>query len=278
MRLLFASFRWKILFTWLLVVVEATLMLMFPLVLGIAIDGMLQQAYFGLYLVGGVGVLAIIMGSLRRFFDTRVYARIYEEAGKQIVQQERSRDADVSVISARTNMAGEMVEFFESSFPGIIDCVIGLFGALVMIWFLQTNVFAGCLIATAIIVAIYAATRKKTYSLNKGVNHESEQQVQVLSTGKMPEVAAHFSRLMRWNIRLSDLETVNFGFSWIVMIVLLLYSVATTIQSGVTDHGKVLSILMYVFGYIESVLAAPLFYQQFVRLQEISHRLVGDRS
>ena len=175
-------------------------------------------------------------------------------------------------------MASELVEFFEASFPEIINCVIGLVGALVMIWFLQTNVFVGCLIATAIIVTIYAATRKTTYSLNQGVNHESEQQVQVLSTGRMPEVAGHFSRLMRWNIRLSDLETVNFATSWIVLIVLLVYSVASTIQSGVIDHGKVLSILMYVFGYIESVVAAPLFYQQYVRLQEISHRLVGERS
>lgn len=278
LRQLFTSFRWEILCTWLLVVLEAALMLMFPLVMGIAIDGMLQQAYFGLYLLGVLGVVAVLVGSARRFYDTRVYSRIYAAAGTQIVQQERGRNADVSVISARTNMASELVEFFENSFPGIIDCVIGLVGALAMIWFLQANVFAACLIATATVAAIYTVTRKTTYSLNRGVNQESEQQVLVLSHKKIPEVSAHFSRLMRWNIRLSDLETVNFALSWIVMIVLLVYSVAATIQGGVTEHGKVLSILMYVFGYIESVLAVPLFYQQYVRLQEISHRLVGDRS
>ena len=274
---LFASFRGRILCTWLLVVLEAGLMLLFPLVMGMAIDGMIQQTYSGLYLLGGLGVLSVLVGSARRFYDTRIYSKIYAVAGTQIVEQQRRRKADVSVTSARTNMASELVEFFENSFPGIIDCVISLVGALVMIWLLQSSVFLGCLLATVLIVTIYAATSKKTYSLNQGANRQAEEQVEVLSSGRMTAVSAHFSKLVRWNIRLSDLETVNFALSWIVMIVLLVYSVAATIQAGVSDHGKVLSILMYVFGYIESVLAAPLFYQQFVRLQEISHRLVGDR-
>ncbi len=277
LRQLFTSFRWEIFGTWLLVFLEAALMLMFPLVMGIAIDGVLQQAHRGLYLLGGLGVVAVVVGSLRRFYDTRVYSKIYAAAGSQIVEQERSRKADVSVVSARTTMARELVEFFEDAFPGIIDCAIGFVGALVMIWFLQTDVFVGCLVATGIIVSLYAATSKATYSLNEGANHESEQQVQVLSHAPLHDVSAHLARLMRWNIRLSDLETANFALSWIVMIVLLVYSVASTARGDVTNHGEVVAVLMYVFGYIETVLAAPLFYQQYVRLQEISHRLAGSQ-
>ncbi len=275
LRQVFAAFRWGILRTWLLVVLEAVLMLMFPLALGGAIDGLLAGSYSGLALLGGLGLLTVLTGSVRRLYDTRVYARAYAAAGAGIVHRERGSDTDVSVISARTDMAGELVEFFEDSFPGIIDCVVGLVGALVMIWFLQTDVFAACLVAAACIVAVYAATSRKTYLLNRGVNHESERRVRVLSEGGMPEVSAHFSRLMRWNIRLSDLETANFALSWVVMIVLLAYSVAATVEGGVTGHGKVLAVIMYVFGFIESVVAAPLFYQQYVRLQEITHRLAG---
>lgn len=276
LRQLVARFRWQITWTWVLVVVEAALMLMFPLLLGVAIDGMRQQKYSGLYLLGGLGALSVLVGSARRFYDTRVYSRIYAAAGSRIVERERDRKSGVSVISARTNMARELVEFLETSFPAIVDCAIGLVGTLAMIWLLQAKVFAGCLIGTAFIIAIYAVAQKTTYALNKGINHESEKQVHVLSNEPMSAVSAHFGNLMRWNIRLSDLETATYAVSWFVMIVVLLYAVAVTIHSGVTAHGAVLSILMYVFGYIESLAAAPLFYQQFVRLQEISHRLVGD--
>lgn len=277
LRLLFSRFQWQILATWLLVLIEAGLMLMFPLVIGMAIDGLLQQADYGLYLLGIVGILTLLVGSARRFYDTRLYSRIYTTAAEQIVEQERARNADVSVVSARTGMATELVEFLENSLPAMMDCIIGLGGALLMIWMLQANVFAGCLLATAVVGAIYAVTRRTTYALNKWANDESERTVDLLSNGSTPQVSAHFRRVMRWNVRLSDLETANFSVSWLAMIAVLLFAVVATIQSGVTSQLKVLSLLMYVFGYIESVVAIPLFYQQFVRLQEISHRLAGPR-
>ncbi len=271
LRQLFSRFRWRILGTWSLVILEAGLMLMFPLVIGIAIDGLLQQTYYGVSMLGLIGGLTVITGAVRRFYDTRLYAGVYTAAAKQIVTQERDRKANVSVISARANMAKELVEFLENSFPAIIDCVIGLAGTLIMVWLLHAHVFFACLTATGIIVTIYAVTSNRTLSLNKGANDESEKSVRVISDAL--DVSSHFGRLMRWNIRLSDLETITFSLSWLVMLAVLLFSVVTTIQSGVTTQGKVLSILMYVFGYIESLIALPLFYQQFVRLQEISGRL-----
>lgn len=275
LRQLFTRFRWQILGTWLLVLTEASLLLMFPLMMGMAIDGLLQQMYLGLYLLAIIGISTVLVGSVRRFYDTRLYSRIYRSAAEQIVEHERVRNSDVSVVSARTGMATELVEFLENSFPGIIDCVIGLGGALVMIWFLQAKVFVGCLVATGVVAVIYSVTRQTTYALNKEANDETESAVEILSNGTRVDVAAHFRRVTLWNIRLSDLETVNFSISWLVMIAVLLFAVVVTIQSGVTAQGKVLSILMYVFGYVESVAAIPLFFQQFIRLQEIAHRITS---
>jgi len=270
---LVARFRWQILTTWFLVFLEAGLMLTFPLAIGIAVDGLIQQSYDGLYLLGEIGGLTIFAGAARRCFDTRLYSRIFTIVAGQIVTQERANGASVSVVAARTNMAKELVEFLENSFPAIIDCGIGLIGTLIMVWWLQAHVFVACLVATTIIFAVYALTSNRTFTLNQGANDESEKSVAVLGDGSTPEIATHFRQLMQWNIRLSDLETVTFSLSWLVMIAVLLFSVVATVHSGVTAHGKILSILMYVFGYVESVTTLPLFYQQFVRLQEISTRL-----
>ncbi|MEM7559921.1 MAG: ABC transporter six-transmembrane domain-containing protein [Planctomycetota bacterium] len=275
LRSLFARCRWQVLTTWFLVVMEAGLMLMFPLAIGIAIDSLVEQEYSGLVWLGLVGTLALGVGAARRFFDTRIYSDIYVCAAEQIVTQERNRDSNVSIVSARTKMANELVEYLENSFPALIDCVIGLAGTLIMVWLLQTQVFIACLIATSIIFAIYANTSDRTLALNKGANDESEQSVKILSEADISDVSSHFRRLVRWNIRLSDLETFTFSLSWLVMLALLLFAVVVTIQSGVTAQGTVLSILMYVFGYIESVIALPLFYQQYVRLREITGRLKG---
>lgn len=270
---LFSTYRFRMLGTWLLVLAESALMLLIPLVMGIAIDDLLLQKTGGLYWLGGIGMFIIAVGSARRFYDTRVYSHIYALVARQVVMRERSRDSDVSAITARTNMVSELVEFLENSFPAMINCVIGLVGTLLIVWMLQLGVFIGCVVAAGLIALLFALTSGKTYSLNKGFNDESERRVSALSSNDPAEAARHFQRSIRWNIRLSDLETVNFAVSWLIMIAVLLLAVWLTVHDTSISRGKILSILMYVFEFIECVIAIPLFYQQFVRLQEITHRL-----
>jgi len=44
------------------------------------------------------------------------------------------------------------------------------------------------------------------------------------------------------------------------------------IEEGILTYGLVLSILMYVFDYIEKLTLMPLHIQQAIRLKEISQR------
>lgn len=259
--------------TWILVVAEAVLLLMFPLFIGMAVDDLLSEKFQGLVALGGFGFATVTVGSARRFYDTRVYSKIYACVSKAIVAQEHNRNSDISTISARTNMATELVDFMENLFPEIIQSLIGLGGALILIYFLQVNSFVACLIATLVIVAIYLGTSRLTFRLNQGANDEFEKRVEVIKRNTPAEISKHFRKVIRWNIRLSDLETWTFSASWIVLIAVLLYSIWATVIDGVTTHGNVLAILMYVFNYIESVIVLPLFYQQAVRVNEIATRL-----
>lgn len=270
---LFRRFRVRILFTWFLVLGEAALFLLFPLFMGMAIDDYLVGDYFGLLALSGIALLSLVVGAGRRFYDTRIYSRIYATISPELVEQEKQRKASVSVISARANLASEFVEFLENSFPEIINSVMGLAGTLIIIAFLNLNVFFASLIATALIGLVYALTSKRTYFLNSGFNAELENQVKVISQNNKASIVNHFKNVMKWNIRLSDLETANFSVSWIFLMAVLIYAIIATIDSGITAQGQILAILIYVFSYIESVIALPLFYQQFVRLREISHRL-----
>ncbi len=78
---------------------------------------------------------------------------------------------------------------------------------------------------------------------------------------------------MKWNIRLSDLETFNYLIIWLGVIALFVYTPITVIDSGVINYGLILSVLLYVFEYIEIAVTFPLYIQQLIRLKEISNRL-----
>ena len=85
-------------------------------------------------------------------------------------------------------------------------------------------------------------------------------------------VRIHFRNLMRWNIRLSDLETANYEVIFLGVVALMFYS-PIALVTGDVQAGTVVAALMYVFGYIEGLLILPYYAQQSIRLVEISRRL-----
>jgi ABC-type bacteriocin/lantibiotic exporter with double-glycine peptidase domain len=272
---IFVRFKGKIIFTMSICLLESVVYVLFPLIIGIAINGLLQNNYNGLWYLGGIGILSLVMGSGRRFFDTRIYASIYKKIAFELVQKEQAQKQPVSTTNARIGLLSEFIDFFEDTFPSILMNLIGLGGTLVILAVTGIKVFLACIIVLVLTVIVYWATTDRNIRYNSGYNDIYEKQVEALS-GSHVETKNYFHGLMKWNIRLSDLETVNFSIIWIFMMGLLMYAVAVSVQSGGSiEYGTVFSTIMYVFQFIEGALTLPLYYQQMVRLREISVRLAS---
>ena len=257
--------------TALLLLIEALLALLFPLAIGIAIDGAINENHGGIFKLGLLGFATLLIGAFRRMYDTRVYARIFQEISPGILS--RVKDPDPSRKSARLGMIRELVEFLENSLPELMNATIGLAGVLVILATLNQTVFQASLVVAVLIMLIYWKSSNKTVRLNKEQNDELEKQVGILSENNEPILRAHLQKMMKWNIKLSDLEVVNFSFSWLVLLVFLAGTIHISIQSGVTQYGLIFSLVMYVFQFIESLISLPLYYQGWLRLKEIIMRM-----
>lgn len=270
---LLLRFRWKILFTFALVTLEALTGILFPLLIGIAIDGLLEDSIDGVLYLSIAGVAALIVGSARRFYDTRIYSGIYCRITPEMIQNETNKDASVSRISARTGLLTEFVEFLENSMPEMINALISVVGILAIIATLNIDVFFACLSILGLIVFIYTITGKFNYKLNTKYNNQLEKQVDVLTARDSIAIKSFYQELMRWNVKLSDLETINYFVIWVGVIAVFIYTPITVIGAGILSYGLVFSIIMYVFNYAGSIVSFPLFIQQAIRLKEISARL-----
>jgi ABC-type multidrug transport system fused ATPase/permease subunit len=270
---LLKRFKWKISFTFILVILESVANLLFPLFMGFAIDGLLQSDFSGLINLAILGGVSVVLGASRKFYDTRAYASIYSTIAPEMVDKENKRNSSVSKINTRANLLTEFIEFFENFLPEIVRNFIGIIGALVIIFSLNFQVFIACLIVLFVIIAVYILTSKKIFGLNKSYNDQLEKQVYVLSEKDNHQIKSHFKSVMKWNIKLSDLESINFSIIWTAMVGLLIYSIVTVVDSGIVEYGAVFAILMYVFDYIENTANLPLYYQQLIRLHEITKRL-----
>lgn len=239
-----------------------------PFMIGLAIDDYLNNSYSGLVLFGLLGLVTLALMTTRRFYDTRLYATIYEEIGIESTKQ----STKLSTKSARVNMLREIIDFFEYSMPELINNIAVLFGSLIFLAILNTKVFVASLIVSVLIVAIYGFTSKKTLSLNREFNDEYEKQVDIIGTNKPVKTRKHIKLLNKSTIRLSDIETFNFGISWILIICLQLFAVVVTSDSNVA-YGVILSIILYIFEFADTSVGIPYSWQEYLRLRDILSRI-----
>ncbi|MEM9037269.1 MAG: ABC transporter six-transmembrane domain-containing protein [Actinomycetota bacterium] len=270
-------FRWRVAFTSSLVVVEAVIELLLPLFIGIAINGLLDDDRTGLWWLAALGTAELVIGSLRRFVDTRAYTGMYETLAGELVEREQANDTPTSTVAARTHLLTEVVEFLEDSLPQVVTATLGTVGILVIIGGLDPQVLLACLGLLVLVALTYWASAARNLRLHGGYNDELERQVVVLDDGDRGRTGQHFRRLMRWNRQLSDLETINYAIVWAGVIALLIYAPIEVVEPGVTEYGFAFSTILYVFQYIEGLVTLPLHIQQLIRLKEISTRLSGER-
>ena len=256
-----------------LLIVESLLTLALPLAIGFSIDGLLQDDHFGLVALAVLCVALLFVGAGRRFYDTRAYARIYQTLAGSLVKFQHDAGSATSRTNARVGLLWEVVGFFEDELPTLLGTLLALVGTVAILAYLDFFVFLTCVIACLLIVIIYALSSERILTYNREQNDVLERQVDVIGGSQASHVASHFRQLMKWNIKLSDLETLNFSCVWLVVATMLLVSIVLVANNAAITLGNKITSVMYVFEFIEVMFALPLFYQQWVRLQEITTRL-----
>ncbi len=267
----FKQNKFRIIFTFLLILIEAFIGILLPLFIGFAVDGAISSNLNPVYHLGGLIALLVIIGGCRRLFDSRFYAKMYTQLSEQLAHT--TAPNAVSMKTARLNMLTEITEFLENQVPELIQHTLGLVGVALIILSLNVTIFWWALAASFLVMLVYWLSSRKTVRLNGELNNEMEAQVNIVAQPNAKMLKSHISRLMQLNIKLSDLETINFSLSWLAMSGFLLLSIVIGVADGVTEYGALFALIMYVYQYIESVVSLPLFYQQWLRLKEIYHRL-----
>lgn len=273
LRAVGAAYFPKVLITWTLLVLEALLTLLLPLCIGRSVDALNRQSFSGLIELGVLIVALIVIGSARRFYDTRAYSAIQRDLSNSLVAREKAKNLPMSKTVARVNLLGELVEFLEQSLPTLILTGIMFVGILVVVFGIDMRVMGLCFVTSILVVAIYWISGGTYLRLNKGQNDEYERQLDTLALQDVGKVDRHFRRLMRWRVRLSDLETVNFSLVWVVLAAMLLGSIYFIVDNSTISPGQKITTIMYVFDYIEVVVGLPIFYQEALRLKDITGRL-----
>ena len=266
------TYRLKISGTLSLLMVERVLGVAVPFVMGLAINDLIDGHLRGVWLFIGLEVSALLVGTIRRLYDTRVYAGIYTDIADHTAQR---LDIDVSRRAARLGLARELVDFFEWELPELVAALVGIIGAFAMLLYMLPVIGGMSVIVATIVFTIFVISRGRMFNLNKLLNNELERQVTMLEKEKDFSRKRHLSRLARWRIHLSDLEATNFAIAELFLSALIIGAIVITVRAGLSV-GEVFAVMTYLIGLAQNLVILPWTYQQSIRAGEIGGRIAAN--
>lgn len=270
-RTLFRVFRFKIVVTWALTILETAMLALFPLLIGRSIDGLLGGDYTTFYqLIGAMAVLMVV-ATLRRVYDTRAYGSMRVALGR--AQADRAGEEAVSVTNARLLMGRELVDFLEREAPISITGSIQVVVAIVILFSFHGTLALAASAAAAAMLGIYGLSARRFFTLNSDLNEQSEAQVSALESRDLRRVTAHLVGLRRHEVRLSDTESVVYALIFTVLLTMLGFNLWFAATQTNATPGEIFSIVTYSYEFIEMSVILPMALQNLTRLAEITERI-----
>lgn len=267
------EYRWKIGLTYGLFGIENLLRLSQPLLIGLAINDLLHQSYFGLLLFIAGQALHMAIRVCRQMYDTRAFTSIYSDRASQLVLHQRASDVDVSTVAARSALAREFVEFFERHVPIIIQSLFSLVGAvLILAWYdWMLVLFCAALIVPSLILNLYFG--RKSLRLSGLLHDQLEAEVEIIKQPTAEKVREHYDAAARWRIKLSDNEATTMGLMESFVLLLMIAALVRFCTLPQANAGDIFAVFRYVLLFITALDRVPMLVNQFSRLRDIGGRM-----
>ena len=262
--------RKKLVVTFFLVVAENVMFLLYPVLAGIAINAILAGKTLNAALYGLMVLCMWIIGATRRSVDSRTFARIYAGLAVSVVLSQRKYQLNHSAIAARVTLSREYVDFFEMHLPLLITSLSSLFGAAIMLLFIE---FWAGIMCCAIVIILMGFVSEWLFMR---LNNRLEKEVDYVHKAGTATLRRHYVTLARLRIALSDREA--WGYLWVGILVALLFTLTIiwmTQSAGITA-GHIYSVMTYMWMFATSLDDAPQLLEKFSQLRDIGKRVSAD--
>jgi hypothetical protein len=271
-RLFRANWR-PLLLTYALYNVENLLNLAHPLVLGVAINGLIRSEFGGLALLVGQHVSHLFVGTARQMYDTRAFTAIYTETVTRLVRRQRDAGVGVSTVAARSGLSRELVDFFEHHLKALFSSIYGVIGALAMLVVYDRHLVLLCGLMLAPLVILSGRLARRSSGVNVALNDQLEREVEVIEDGRTGPVSDHYHRLAQYQVRLSDLGAWNFLQMEFFVLALVVAALAQYCARPGVGAGDIYAVFSYIVMFIGGLDYVPTLIQQLARLHDIGGRV-----
>lgn len=267
------KYRWALMLTYSLTLMEQLMGVAFPGLIGWAINDLLANSYKGLIGMCVIWLLLFIVRTIRLMYDTRVFMRIYLLVTHTVITQQKTKGIDSSKLMARSVLLRETIDFFEKDIPNTIRMLIGFIGSLAMLALFDVHLALVALLMLIPVALLNTAFWKPMHRLNRSLNNNLERQVRVIETGKPAYIERHFQFLRFLKIKLSDMEARNLGLIECFVIAATAYIFIYTAKIPQVEAGTIFSVVTYFWSFQGSMDGLPTLLQSISKVKDVLGRI-----
>lgn len=256
-----------------LVAAENVMLLAYPLFAGFAVNAILQNDTANAAWYAGIVLSFWLVGALRRAIDTRIFTKIYADLAVSVVVSERLSGQSTSTAAARVILAREFIDFFEKHLPIMATALVSLFGAAVMLVFIEPWLGVATLGALLLCLAWLPRFARRNQRLHERLNDRLEREVGLVQRVAPGTLLRHYTVLSKLRIWLSDREATAFLFNGVVAAILFGGAIVLMASNPYVNAGHVYAVMTYLWTFVSSLDEAPVMVDQMARLRDIGKRV-----
>lgn len=266
--------NWKsIMFSYSLFIINSVLMVMYPKVLGNAIDHLIAKDYPYIWYLVSTFVAIMFFGYISKIYDTKVFSGIYRRFASIETHKQIESDVETTKINGRLTLMRYIVMFFERDMLVVLQTIIGLVGAIYFLSLVSWTIVGFLMITSVLILGATFYYSPKIAKITSLYNDLSEEQTDVVATRKLSSI----NNLLRRGQHLSlKLSSVDAKFSiWIEGIVYGSVAALLTyyVMYNKVSVGSVFSTYRYMFDFCNALLGLPTIITSYINIKDVIKRL-----
>lgn len=267
-----AAARRRIRVCYALVAIENILGILWPVAIGLAIDGLLRDSWVGSSVFVALSLTHTGLSFARQRYESRTFNRLYADLAADLVEQQREADVAAASVAGRTALTGEYVEFLQSDIPLAITSAFTVVGSLAMLFVYDVVVGVAAALVALPVMLVNRRLMRRSQGLFEELNDLAEAEVDVIRRGRRTESRRFFGIVSRRWIHLSDAEAASWSIVEIIAVGLWMVALVRA-TSGTVEVGAIIATIAYVWSYTAGFEEVPGVLQRLTRLPDITRRL-----
>ncbi len=222
-------------------------------------------------------LLNVSGGALHRYFNGKVYAKVYADTATNVITYSRKKGFPTSTVFARADLAKEYIVFLKERLPELLWQLFATFGAIIALFFYDWRIAALAVLVIVPIAWINNIYRKSVVSLQRSLHDKREDQYGIIESGDPATIREYFYNMVQPQSQIAKWSSIDFLVIKVLLMFIFIGVLFIAVDVDRFSTGKIYAIVSYIWTFIASTDYIPGLMESATAVRELNSRLKEEK-